>query len=68
VVQTPDGSEEKVHFSLPETVDITSTLHLSNPPTEHDGHQITDTSIASLGRLYLTTLRRIVEEFETRFA
>lgn len=68
VVQLPDGSEEKVYFSLPESVDITSTLHLSNPPREHDGHQITDTSIANLGSLYLTTLRWIVEEFETRFA
>lgn len=66
-VQMPDGSTEKVYFQLPGDVDIESGLTLVDPPDQHDGHPITDTSVANLGRLYLATLRRIVDEFEVRF-
>jgi hypothetical protein len=68
VVRMPDGSTEKIYFSLPDTVDIKSDLRLPDPPTEHNGQAITDTSIANLGTLYLDTLKRIVEDFEARFA
>lgn len=67
-VRMPDGSVEKVYFSLPESVDVRSALHLHDPPTEHDGQPISDTSIANLGKIYLTTLRQIVGEFKARFA
>jgi hypothetical protein len=66
-LKMPDGSTQKVYFSLPETFDIRSELHLSDPPTEHDGKPITDTSVANICTLYVNTLKRIVTEFETRF-
>ncbi len=66
-VQMPDGSVQKVYFDLPATFDVKSELQLPDPPTEHDGQLIADTSITNLGALYLSTLRRIVGEFETRF-
>jgi hypothetical protein len=66
-VRMPDGSTEKVYFSLPGNVDVKSELCLPNPPTLHDGQLITDTSIANLGNQYLGTLHRIVDDFEARF-
>jgi hypothetical protein len=63
----PDRSTQKVYFSLPETFDVRSELHLTDPPTEHDGQPVTDTSVANIGTLYVNTLKRIVTEFETRF-
>jgi hypothetical protein len=66
-VRMPDGSVEKVYFSLPASVDIQSSLRLPDPPAEHDGKPITDKSVAGIGRLYLDTLHWIVDEFETRF-
>ena len=65
-VQTPDGSIEKVYFQLP-GVDIESGMELPEPPTQHDGHAITDTSIGNLGALYVGTLTRIVDEVFLRF-
>jgi hypothetical protein len=67
-VRMPDGSTEKVYFDLPGNVDVKSELLLPDPPTEHNGERITDTSIANLGNLYIETLRQIVDEFETRFS
>lgn len=67
-VRMPDGSTQKVYFDLPDTVDVKSQLKLPNPPTEHDSHPVTDTSVANLGGLYLNTLKRIVGEFEARFS
>jgi hypothetical protein len=67
-VRMPDGSVEKVYFSIPGSVDIRSALHLADPPTEHDGQPISDTSIANLGAIYLAALRRVVGEFKARFA
>lgn len=66
-VRMPDGSTQKVYFSLPDSFGVQSTLHLPDPPDQHDDQPITDTSVANLGRLYLTTLGRYVEEFEARF-
>lgn len=66
-VLMPDGSMEKVYFDLPEGVDVESGLTLPDPPAQHDGQPITDTSIANLGRLYIAALTRIVEEFIARF-
>lgn len=66
-VKMPDGSIQKVYFDLPGTFDVKSELHLSNPPKEHDGRPIADTSIANIGKLYLDTLRGVVADFEARF-
>jgi hypothetical protein len=67
MVEMPDGTTEKVYFDLPEGADARSELLLVDPPTQHDGQPIGDTSIANIGVLYLGTLREIVSEFETRF-
>jgi hypothetical protein len=66
-VRMPDGSIEKVYFLLPGNVDITSGLQLVDPPDQHDGEPITDTSIANLGRLYIAALTKTVDEFISRF-
>jgi hypothetical protein len=56
-----------VYFSLPDDFGATSTLHLPDPPSQHNGQPITDTSVAHLGQLYLSTLKQIVKEFEAHF-
>lgn len=65
-VRMPDGSLEKVYFDLPEGVDVESSL-FEDPPLEHYGTPITNTSIANLGGIYLETLDSMVEEFIERF-
>lgn len=65
-VRMPDGSTEKVYFDLPAGV-VESGLQLPDPPTQHDGEAITNTSIANLGRLYIDYLDRTVKEFISRF-
>lgn len=66
-VQMPNGTVETVYFRLPDGVDIKTTFHLPDPPTEHDGVPINDNSIANLGGLYMQSLRRIVSDFETKW-
>lgn len=60
--------QRKCTFDLPDGVDVKSELRLSDPPTEHNGQRIVDTSIANLGKLYIQTLGQIVDEFEVRFS
>jgi hypothetical protein len=68
IVTLPTGETGKVYFALPENVDVQVTFEVPNPPTQHDGQTITDTSVANLGFLYLGTLRRLVDEFGIKFA
>ncbi len=67
-VKMPDGKTERVYLQLPEKSGVTSTWHLAGAPSEHDGKPITDTSVSNLGLLYLTALRKIVQEFGARFS
>jgi hypothetical protein len=67
-VQLPDGTTEKVYFQLPDEVDIVHEYRLPDPPIEHDGQPIEDTSLANLGRLYLGMLATIVDAFAARFS
>lgn len=67
-VQMPDGSIESVYFDLPESIDVTSWLTVSDAPDQHEGKPITDKSLANLGGLYLATLERMVSEFSARFS
>ncbi|MEO6370829.1 MAG: hypothetical protein ABIQ73_02735 [Acidimicrobiales bacterium] len=67
-VQMPDGSIERIYFHLPEPLGLPSLLNLENLPTSHDGVPITDTSIANIGGIYITTLVGVVEAFAQRFA
>jgi hypothetical protein len=67
-VKMPDGSIQKVYFDIPDSSGVKSELQLADPPKEHYGEPINDTSIANVGKVYLDTLRSIVAEFEVRFA
>jgi len=67
-VKMPDGSVERVYFDLPAGAGVESGLMFSDPPTQHDGVPIEDTSIANIGRLYIDTLNKIVTKFTERFS
>jgi hypothetical protein len=67
-VKMPDGSIDKVYFALPEGIDIKSDLHMPDPPKSHDNKPITDTSAPNLARLYIESLREIVNEFEEKWS
>lgn len=66
-VRMPNGSTSKVYFDLPPDTDIESGLEVHDPPGQHDGVPIADTSIANLGRLYVAALSTIVDDFVARF-
>jgi hypothetical protein len=66
-VHLPDGSIEKYYVQLPDTIDIESQINLPEPPKEHLGKSIADTSTVNLGRLYLDYLSGHVAEAEDRF-
>lgn len=68
IVRMPDGSEDHVYFDLPAEAGVETVVRLPNPPTHHDGKPLSDTSVATLGEIYVATLRRVVKEFEARFA
>lgn len=67
-VEMPDGSQEKVYVTLPPSVGVESTVRFIDPPDQHDGVPITDTSVENLGSLYIATLSELVKEAEARFA
>jgi hypothetical protein len=67
-VLMPDGTTQAVYFQLSEGTDLKSGLRLANPPTEHYGQPITDTSTANLGNLYMATVSGIVDDFIARFS
>jgi hypothetical protein len=66
-VQKPDGSTEMVYFTLPEELGITTVLEFENPPTEHLGRSIKDTSVVAIGTLYVEYLTGLVERAFARF-
>lgn len=69
-IEQPDGSKEKYYIQLPEEWGQEQGWHLDEPPTEHLGKPLTDTSLHALCRLYLGYLTEIVQkahaEFEAR--
>jgi hypothetical protein len=67
IVELPDGSQEKYYVQLPSAVKMESRLHFPDPPTEHLGGPITDTSLQNLGRLYIAYLSSLVDEAEAEF-
>ena len=67
-VRMPDGSVEKVYFNLPADSGVVSGMTLMDPPDQHDGQPLADTSIASVGGLYISALSRIVAEFTARYS
>jgi len=61
-VERPDGETEKYYVQLPPEVEanITTALHLPEPPTEHLGRHLDDTSICYLVRLYVDYVEQLL--------
>lgn len=66
VVEMPDGTDVHVYAQFPD-VGITTTLEFTDAPTEHDGIPIEDSSVGTLGRMYIEVLERIVEDADRHF-
>jgi hypothetical protein len=66
MVEMPDGSLQMFYVEVPEAI-ASSRLELVDAPTEHCGTPIPDASFATLGRLYIDALTRLVNEAEERF-
>jgi hypothetical protein len=66
-VEMSDGSKVNIYFELPTEFDIQSSFHLTGGPTMHDGKELGDSSAQQLSTLYMSALRRIVDEFEERW-
>lgn len=67
-VELPDGSLEKYYVQLPGAVKMQSWLHFPDPPEQHLGEPLADTSLQNLGRLYIAYLSSLVDEAESEFA
>jgi hypothetical protein len=67
-IKLPDGSIEKYYVPLPSTIKMRSTLHFPDPPQEHLGEPLVDTSLQNLGRLYVDYLTSLVEDAKAQFA
>jgi hypothetical protein len=66
-IELPDGTTEKYYVALPEELQVEMKLHFPNPPTEHQGNVITDTSLENLARLYIAYLASLVADAEQHF-
>jgi hypothetical protein len=66
-VEMPDGSLAKYYVKLPSDIRIQMSLHLPDPPAEHVGKPVPDTSIETLSRLYVAYLSDLVEQAERHF-
>lgn len=66
-VRMPDGSIQRRYFQLPRETGVESALRFIEPPDQHDGRPITDTSIENLGSLYISFLSRLVHEALRKF-
>jgi len=66
VVRVSGGSTEKYYADLPPDIGSV-TIAFPNPPTQHLGRGIADTSIENLAELYLEYLSRLIESAKTAF-
>lgn len=68
-VQMADGSVEKFYVALPPHVEsnIETELHFSGAPLVHQGQEISDTSIPTLGRLYVDYLDALLRDARREF-
>jgi hypothetical protein len=62
-----DGSTAKYYVQLPESMKASTSLHFENPPTEHLGQPLSDTSIETLARLYIAYIRDVVQKATGEF-
>jgi hypothetical protein len=66
-IELPDGSVQNYYVKLPPELGIQFSLHLPEPPTEHFGKPLADTSIQNLSRLYVDYLSGLVVDAEKHF-
>jgi hypothetical protein len=66
-IELGDGSTAKYYVQLPESVLMSAQLNFPDPPTEHKGHPVEDTSVENLASLYVDFLVDFVKEAESRF-
>ena len=66
-VELPDGTTEKYYVALPDTLSISFEFHFENPPTEHKGEPLLDTSVEALAQNYIAYLKGLVNEAGERF-
>jgi hypothetical protein len=66
-IELADGTIEKYYVELPlETA--TSALIVENPPRQHLGNEIQDTSVENLSKLYLVYLKELVKSAKMKFS
>jgi hypothetical protein len=66
-IELPDGSLGRYYVQLPGAVKMEASLHFPDPPAEHLGKSLADTSLQNLGRLYVAYLSSLVSEAEAEF-
>ncbi len=67
-VPMPDGSEQRYYITPPPHWGISTWFHLPNPPMQHLGKALADTSAQNLCDLYIRFLTRLVTAAERHFA
>ena len=67
-IRVEGGATQKYYIGLPKSVRMRWEMHLPDPPTEHLGQPIADTSAAGLSRLFLGYIERLLVDAETHFA
>jgi hypothetical protein len=67
-IALPDGTKEKYYVDLPDTIRMQTYLHLPNPPEEHLGQPIRDSSAEGLCALYVSYLSALVSAAEGEFS
>jgi hypothetical protein len=67
-VELPDGSIEKYYVTLPEGIRTQANFHFPAAPTSRNGETIADNSAEGLARLYMDSLRSLLERAKAEFA
>ncbi len=65
-VQLPDGSIQKYYVELPSSA-VAINLNFQNSPKFHLGKEIEDLSAKALSTMYITYLRKMVDDAEIKF-
>lgn len=66
-VEMPDGTIERFYVTLPSEIAVRTWLTLPNAPTEHLGSPIRDSSVSTLGGLYVGALSQLLDDATERF-
>jgi hypothetical protein len=66
-VELPDGTTSKYYVDLPQHM-LTTTLHFPDPPQNHRGAPLQDTSVEALAKHYLDYLADLINQAVNRFA